>query len=374
MRHSRLLQPGRHAAALAAAAFVLTGTSMLAASESAATTISQPTPASLSVPGALTGVATISSSNAWAVGATVTAPQSPILAHWNGKNWTTVSSPAVPSHGRLVAVAKFTGGAWAAGGASGRPLILRLTGTTVRRVAAPRVPHGLLIGLTATSARSAWAVGGIGLHQALIMHWNGKTWKRTALGRHPGASFLTGVAATTAANAWAVGSTSRGGPAILHWNGKQWSRAAIPPPAGKPYSLTGIAALSRSDAWAVGFTTDVSRSTTTVTLHWNGNKWIRVKSPNPFPGGEGNGLLGVSTSAAHSVWAVGGSFSGFDGTPMTLHLTGGTWRSVPTPVKTGTLAAVSISRSGRGWAVGESIRTTNSEHTLILHWNGIAWH
>jgi len=322
----------------------------------------------------LTGVTTISSSDAWAVGATGTNPNSPILAHWDGKSWATVSGPALPSHGRLTAVTKFRGGSWAVGAASGRPLILRLTGSTAHRVAAPKVQHGLLIGVSATSARNAWAVGGIGLGQALIMHWNGKTWKRTALARHPGASFLTGVAATTAANAWAVGSTSRGGPAILHWNGKQWSRAAIPPPAGKPYLLTGVAALSSSNAWAVGFTTDPSHSTTTVILHWNGSKWIRVKSPNPFPGGEGNGLLGVSSSSAHNVWAVGGGFSGFDGTPMTMHLTGSTWRSVPTPISTGTLAGVSIAPSGRGWAVGQSTGTTNTERPLILHWNGTAWH
>ena len=367
MRHSRHLRLGRAAAVLAAAAFTLAGTSMLAATSAAATTVSQPAPVSLSVPGALTGVTTISSSNAWAVGATVTTPQVPILAHWDGKSWRTVSSRAVPSRGRLVAVAKFPGGAWAAGAAGGQPLILRMTGTTVHRVAAPKVSHGLLIGLSATSARNAWAVGGIGLNHALILHWNGKTWKRTALAPHQGASFLTGVAATTAANAWAVGSTSTGGPAILHWNGKQWSRASIPPPAGKPYRLTGVAALSTSNAWAVGFTTDLSRSTTTVILHWNGSKWNRVKSPNPFPGGEGNGLLGVGASSGRSTWAVGAGFSGFDGNPMTLHLTGGKWRSVPTPINTGTLAGVSISPAGRGWAMGESIGTTNSQHTLILH-------
>ncbi|MDR2986288.1 MAG: hypothetical protein LBV34_15740 [Nocardiopsaceae bacterium] len=260
------------------------------------------------------------------------------------------------------------------GGANGRPLILRLTGTKVRRVAVPNVPHGLLNGVTATSASNAWAVGRVGGGPALIMHWNGKTWKRTALARHPGASFLSRVTAASAGNAWAVGNTSRGGPAILHWNGRQWSRAAIPPPAGKPYGLTGIAALSSGNAWAVGFTTDLTRSTTNVILHWNGKAWSRVRSPNPFPGGDGNGLLGIGATSAHNVWAVGGGFSGPDGTPMTLHWNGSSWKPVPTPVNSGLLAAVSIGPSGRGWAVGQTLGPLSSEQTLILHWNGSGWH
>src|SRR5690242_4190263 len=72
--------------------------------------------ARLPVPGSLDGVAARSAGNAWAVGQTSsdsTANDKPILAHWNGTAWRTVSSPALPSRGALNAVATFPGGGWA---------------------------------------------------------------------------------------------------------------------------------------------------------------------------------------------------------------------------------------------------------------------
>ena len=55
--------------------------------------------ASLPVPGALFGVTAVSSGNAWAIGSTGsnTSQDRPLLAHWNGTDWRTDSSPALPS-------------------------------------------------------------------------------------------------------------------------------------------------------------------------------------------------------------------------------------------------------------------------------------
>jgi hypothetical protein len=69
--------------------------------------------------------------------------------------------------------------------------------------------------VTATSARNAWAVGYTdsngGGAKTLILHWNGKKWKRVpVLSLEPADSdALTAVAATSDGNAWAVGSTSK---------------------------------------------------------------------------------------------------------------------------------------------------------------------
>jgi hypothetical protein len=81
----------------------------------------------------------------------------------------------------------------------------RITGTPP--AAGSRLPirryngSGTLSGVAATSASNAWAVGG-----ALILHWNGKTWKRVP--SPSSAAGLSGVAATSATNAWAVGGSS----------------------------------------------------------------------------------------------------------------------------------------------------------------------
>ena len=45
----------------------------------------------------------------------------------------------------------------------------------------PPANHSDLTAVAATSARSAWAVGFYvsgGLAQVLILHWNGKAWRR----------------------------------------------------------------------------------------------------------------------------------------------------------------------------------------------------
>ncbi len=99
---------------------------------------------SLPVPGNLNKVAARSADNAWAVGQTSSDSADsdrPILAHWNGRIWRTVSSPALPARGGLNAVATFPGGGWAVGqsgvlvnGGVPRNLIVSLVGTTARRM------------------------------------------------------------------------------------------------------------------------------------------------------------------------------------------------------------------------------------------------
>ena len=85
--------------------------------------------------------------------------------------------------------------------------------------------------MAATSAGNAWAVGSVGYIKTLVLHWNGKAWKRVS-SPNPGLeehrALFTGVAVTSASNAWAVGEPACGcGPApglILHWNGSIWKQ------------------------------------------------------------------------------------------------------------------------------------------------------
>ena len=174
------------------------------------------------VANALRGVAAISGTDAWAVGFnTSTGIQSKtLIVHWNGRTWKHVVSPN-PSHSsQLTAVA-------------------------------------------ATSARNAWAVGsyydGRG-GQTLIEHWNGHAWTRVASPDPAGfwhANNLTGVTAVSARDAWAVGwyrhhAVTR--TLILHWNGRSWKRVASPDPDGPGGgdALNAISASSGTNVWAVG--------------------------------------------------------------------------------------------------------------------------
>ena len=331
----------------------------------------------LPVTGSLAAVTAISSGDAWAVGVAGRFGTGPLLAHWNGHTWQVAGSKALPSLGQLAGVAKFPGGAWAvgqartAGGRPAMPLIVRLAAATVRRVSILRVQNGVLKAVAAAGSAHAWAVGYVGRGPALIMRWNGTAWTRARVPRR--VTFLGGVAATSARNAWAVGDTGRGigsRPVILHWNGSRWSPVTIPA-IRHGYQLVSVAAVSARDAWAVGFTNGLDFPSRTVILHWKGRAWKRVPSPDPFPGGEGDGLAAVAASSAGNAWVVGNSFTGPFGGPFTERWDGTSWTTVPVPVPAGgaILAGIAISPSGRAWAVGSGLTAT-----LILHWNGTAWH
>jgi hypothetical protein len=322
-------------------------------------------------PKALAGVTAISPRDAWAVGWTSGALPRPVLAHWNGSSWTTVSSPALQTPAVLLAVAKFRGGLWAVGargqtvgGQHRTHLILRVTGTTVRAVPTPRPLGGKLLGVAATSAKNAWAVGYNAGGGPLILHWNGTAWTRSALPAHASGR-INAVTATSATNAWAIDNRNHGNAQIWRWNGRRWSRVAAPVIKGQTYSLGGVTATSARNAWAVG-TSFVSATVTirTVILHWNGARWRRMRSPNP-PSPDGDGLVAVSASSADNAWAVGTNTAG---PSLTANWNGTSWRAVSAP-GCADLAGVSILSPDRGWAVG----SFGNRMPVILEWKGTSW-
>ena len=282
--------------------------------------------------GQFNGVATISATDAWAVG--TASPTGAQIAHWNGKSWKQISVPALPS------------------------------------------PYGKSYTLSAVSASSAsnvWAVGSGGNGETIALHFNGKSWKRVH-SPSPGTSFLNGVVTTSSRNAWAVGtdsgSCSCAKAVIERWNGKTWKVAFNGLPSFQTF-LAGVAASSASNAWAVGFT----HATVNVSalMHWNGKSWKRVT--NGAGPGTANGastVFGVATTSAKNAWAAG---SGASRTKI-MRFTGTSWKSVPLPAEPGlvsSLAAVTATSVSNAWAVGSYTDGTNTPHAVILHWNGTSW-
>ena len=324
-----------------------------------------------SIPGGgLDDIAARSSSSALAVGNTVPTPphSRALVALWNGAVWRTISNWTLPTESYLGAVALFPGGAWAVGthgmaehGRIYRPLIVQVTGTTVRRVQIPvRSYDSSLDDVAATSAADAWAVG-YNFEMPLILHWNGTAWKRSRLPAGIGRGVFVGVAATSRTNAWAVMDPRYGGRAkIAHWDGQLWGDA-VSPDIGMSYRLVDVAATSAKNAWAVG-----STGSRAVILHWNGRRWTCALSPQMH---RDLYLHAVSASSADNAWAVGSSF---DSTrALALHWNGHTWKQVMTPQPgPATLDGVAvIPQSGSAWVVGGT-----GHGTLMLHWNGTAWH
>ena len=240
----------------------------------------------------LYGVAAVSATDAWVVGTIYSngnTRDKTLILHWNGASWKQVPSPSPEIISALSGVAAVSAtDAWAVGGSTnvvaGSPirrsvpgpqtLLLHWNGKVWKQVASPGAG---LTAVTFLSARSGWATGSTG-DATLVLQWNGASWKRVpspgpGVGG-PGTSGPHGVAAASARDAWVAGN-SYTFPAtfktvILHWNGTSWKRVLSPSPTASV--LFGVAAVSATDAWAVG-ESGVTSTSRTLILHWNGKAW-----------------------------------------------------------------------------------------------------
>lgn len=199
---------------------------------------------------------------------------------------------------------------------------------------------------------------------------------------------LNGVQTLTRNDAWAVGyycttgCTPLGGGKnlIIHWNGHRWLRVKSPNP-GSQDQLTSISAQSGSDIWAVGSQNSNVTGLSPVILRWNGRKWTQSPADvfNLVPIAT---LSAVYARSASDVWAVGDHGDPFSGQSKTLvaHWNGSAWSLVssPDPGRFGQLVGISGRSAANIWAVGQyctarCLGASPAEHGLILHWNGRKW-
>ena len=296
----------------------------------------------------LYGVAAASSSNAWAVGdfSNGTSDQT-LIEHWNGRSWKVQSSPdpgGATNDAALSAVAAVSPtDAWAVGfyynGTADQTLILHWNGRKWRLQTSPTLGSSTrrngsfafrtgidLTGVAATSSKNAWAVGfnfNGTANQTLVEHWNGKRWQ-TQPSLNPGGSAsnntLSAVAATSSDNAWAVGnySAGRGAPEqtlVEHWNGRAWKTQTSPNPGGSTgTALNGVAATSPTNAWAVGTSRLGMAEDPPVVERWNGKSW-RVQPSLDLAGS----LFGVAATSPTNAWAVGDYYNGTASQTLGVH-------------------------------------------------------
>jgi hypothetical protein len=293
--------------------------------------VSSPDPGSLD--NSLAGVRAVSARNVWAVGYyTSGVGNKTLILHWNGTSWMQVPSPSPGSVSRLY-------------------------------------------GVRAVSASDAWAVGffsaGTG-DQSLVLHWNGRRWTqvRSPSPGGPGSdNDLFSVAVTSRSNAWAVGEVFTGtkiNTLILHWNGTRWAHVASPSP-GHSNELFGVGATSASNAWAVGLATNGTANQTLV-LHWNGRRWRQVASPSQGGPANNNELVAVTATGTRSAWAVGSFAVGSAHSTLILHWNGTRWIHVRSPNlgTSSSLFGVAASSAGNVWAVG-NFSTLGTTQVLALH-------
>jgi hypothetical protein len=207
------------------------------------------------------------SANAWAVGSTCSARCKILTVHWNGTSWSKVSSPNAGSGANSLS-GVFTVSvtdAWAAGDycttsacAVEDTLIVHWNGTSWSKVKSPNPSSvvNVLTSVSGTSSSNIWAagymIGASGSDNTLIVHWNGTSWS-TVKSPNPsktGANLLNAASAVSSASAWTVGTydttAATGANLALQWNGTAWSKAKTPSPASA--SLSAVSADSGTDA------------------------------------------------------------------------------------------------------------------------------
>ena len=355
----------------------------------------------------LVAVSADSTTDAWTVGhfvnATTGATQT-LTLHWSSGSWTRVPSPnpggkdANDTNELFGVVALSPTDAWAVGNSSaglsgpGRGLIIHWNGARWKKATNPcSAADCFLQAVSADSQSDVWAVGEIFVGhraQSVVLHWDGISWSRTP---SPERAFLQGVHAESPTDVWAVGyrqkeTTDTFFTVAMHWDGMSWTRTPTPNPAGTGLNaenfLMGVSG-SDTDALAVG-SFRVDGVTRTLSLHWTGLRWTRVRTPNPgrVSGGSVNELNGVAALSSTDAWAVGDASNGSRGWVRTLilHWDGGSWAKVKSPNPSGSqfpgvsrLYGVSADTARDAWAVGSFRNQAGGYDTVILHWNGRAW-
>jgi uncharacterized protein (TIGR03118 family) len=303
------------------------------------------------IDGQLLATAAIADNDIWAVGFSdqVLAPpvvDSTLAEHWDGKSWSIVSTPPLPSGGVNPPNAQFFGVAaaasndvWAVGVRTGpnnpdfgEQLIEHWNGTSwTVDTTGPTIEGDSLSAVTVVSSNNVWAVGGAS-GNALVEHWDGTSWSIVSNPVIASAGGLSSVSADSANDVWAVGQAGTGGPPILHFDGTNWTLVAPHP----DIEATSVVALSPTNVWAVGtvgvfFNHRTHRQA--AIEHWDGTSWSIVPSPAPTKSpGLDSFLNGITAISANNIWAVGLVDTSLGGqATLTEHWDGTSWKIINSP-------------------------------------------
>jgi hypothetical protein len=292
---------------------------------------------------ALTSVAAVSPSDAWATGFNFKVSGNPkppwqtVIRHWTGKTWRSVTLPA-----------------------------------KIAREWARQLPVSSVVG--AMSARDVWVFGGF---QAGYLRLHGSRW---SLGQLPGASKKSGalvqidaVKVFSRSDVWAFGLRGQSTPYVAHYIGRKWVRVTVPGSASGGGAIDAVAAVSPDDMWAVEYgDRGFARSTTAVpvVLHWTASSgWHDAVEQPPLT--VGDELTSVVAEPGGDVWFGGSAENKAKGTrPLTAEWNGNNWSVSDLPVRSSSadwrLLAMTPDGTGGIWAVALD-DTTGTDRIWHLH-------
>ena len=215
---------------------------------------------------AFTSVKAFSASDAWAVGEGGTSLHRLTLAmHWNGSQWTAVTTPSPGTRNNWLTSVDGSGPAdvWAVGYTLNLPygnrvrqsLVLHYNGTQWTQVTSPDSGSTFLYDVAALSPSDAWAVGSGSTGGAYVLRWNGNAWSSAPA--PAGLLSLSSVTARSDSDVWVAGSDANSAPRVAHWNGSAWTvtPVTVTGGVGQP-ALTSITTADANTEWAVGSQSD----------------------------------------------------------------------------------------------------------------------
>jgi hypothetical protein len=293
--------------------------------------------------------------------------------HFDGTRWTAFPLPNLGVQENVLYAVSMptTGKAWAVGYyVSGKfvqqTLIEHFDGNVWSVVPSPSpgAEQNILFGVAAITDSDVWAVGAEqdanGLWHTLTEHWDGSAWSLVnAVDAGSSGNQFYALKALASDDVYAVGQEAGAGfpnqALVEHWNGKSWSVVSSPSDASVSPLPLGVTATSSTLTFVGEQETDTAPYTNYVAAGSPGAESIQT-TPNAGTGE--NDLFAATTAADGSTWAVGWDINTTSGNhdPLVLQGKNGAWSLVSSPTigkgsDTG-FAAITAIPGGGMWAVG----------------------
>ena len=225
------------------------------------------------------GLAVAGPKQAWITGVTLTSAHA---LYYNGKRWREVAFPGPGAPVDLAAAPDGTAVSVAQHVFDGTLTVQRWKDGKWRPMDVPLPAGASLASVAVGSKKDIWLGGSVKVgdegYESLLLHWNGKKWKRIAI---PGVidKAITESAVDAPGRVWALrGST---GTTLLHWDGKKLGERGLPGGVGA-LTLTQDGA---GGVWVLPYSK--SNATSAPYLRWSKGHW------KSFLGPRRNGVVGL---------------------------------------------------------------------------------
>ncbi|WP_345439351.1 hypothetical protein [Actinoallomurus vinaceus] len=278
-----------------------------------------------------------------------------VMLHWDGHSWQQVP---VPPSARVNALsASSPNDAWASTDCG----LLHWNGQSwtsvpIAPVNAEQVGTEAIKAVSPTEAwLSVWALDKT--TRSVIQRWDGQKWRKVPLPRLGDNFHLGNIDALGPRDVWAAGTQNTDDDVhpdpllIMHWNGRSWKRFPAPDTGEWTKVLMRVRMVAKNDVWVAGWgkrAPGIEEIRRPMLLHWNGHKWTSEKVPD-----ERGELFDMAVSGGQAL-AVGDTLTpNYDYTMYALRRTSDGWQHAPVPVEgEATLFGLAPIPGGGMWSVG----------------------